>query len=84
VATTAGLGIAAIIAGVTANARYDELQSSCGKAPSGCTEAEIDSVKTRVTITNVLWVMSGAAAVTSGVLFYVDARGKGASIALRF
>ena len=75
---------AAIVAGLSANSRFNELQSSCGATTAGCSESQIDSVKSRATLTDVLWVLAGASAVATGVSFYVDSREAGVSVALTF
>jgi len=72
---TAALGIGAIVAGLSMQAKYDSLNSTCGSAStsgSGCTD--ISAVTTRRDIANVLWGLTGAAAITTGVLFYVEGR----------
>lgn len=70
--TTVALGIAAIATGVSASNHFDSLQSSCGQTSSGCTNDQIDSVKTRARTANVFWILTGAAAVATGATFYVN------------
>ena len=73
--STVALGIGAIVAGLAMQSKYDSLNSSCGSASasgSGCTD--ISAVTVRKDIANVLWGLTGAAAITTGVLFYVEGR----------
>ena len=67
-------GAAAIVGGL-AQSRFNDLNSSCGSSNAtrpGCDESEISALKTRTTEANVLWGLAGAAAVTAGVLFFVE------------
>ena len=69
-------GTAGIVGGM-AQSRFSDLKKSCGKDnPSrpGCSEGDISSLQTRMTTANVLWGMAGAAAVTAGVLFFIEGR----------
>ena len=58
--------------------KFDDLNKSCGSASSSptpsCTDDQISSLDTRKNIANVLWGLSAAAAVTTGVLFFVEGR----------
>jgi hypothetical protein len=65
---------AAAIVGLGVNSRFDELKSSCGSTEAGCSEGDIDSLRARKYTANVLWGLAGAAAVTTGVLFFVEGR----------
>jgi hypothetical protein len=68
---------AAAIVGTTMQSRFDELKSSCGRGSAqqlGCSESDIDSLHTRKVTANVLWGLAGAAALTTGVLFFVEGR----------
>ena len=70
-------GSAAIVGGL-AQSRFDDLKKSCGSASAaraGCSESDINSLQTRMTTANVLWGLAGAAAVTAGVLFFVEDHG---------
>jgi hypothetical protein len=67
----------AITAGVLMKSKFDSLRSSCGAgnpARPGCSQGDIDSVSSRKTTANVFWGLAGAAAVTTGVLFYFENR----------
>ena len=71
------LAVGAITAGVAMQSRFDSLDKSCGSSSgktSGCSQSDIDSVSWRGTTANILWGLSGAAAVTTGVLFYLEGR----------
>jgi tetratricopeptide (TPR) repeat protein len=84
VGTTGALAVGAIVAGLMANSKYDELEGGCAKTTAKCSESQIDSLKTRVHVANALWVLTGAAALTTGVVFYMGNREGGVSIALRY
>jgi hypothetical protein len=74
--STVLLAGAAVGVGVSVNSRYDELDRSCGASGTGegCGDGDLSSLRTRRNITNVLWAVAGAAAVTTGVLFFVEGR----------
>ena len=75
-ATVLLTGTAAIV-GLSVNSRFDKLKNSCGSGStmkSGCSDSDISLLRTRKTTANVLWGLAGAAAVTAGVLFYVEGR----------
>ena len=74
----------AVIAGVSANGKYSDLENGCGLTSAGCSESQIDAVKSRATLANVLWLLAGASAIATGVTFYIDSRESGVSVALRF
>lgn len=68
------LALSALIVGLNAQSKYDELSGSC--SPS-CDPADVDSVKTRAVVTDVLWGTAAAAAVTAGVLWFLEGRNAG-------
>ena len=75
--STALLAAGAVTAGLLAQSKFDSLRSSCGignQANHGCGQSDIDSVTSRATIANVFWGLAGAAAATTGVLFYFEGR----------
>jgi hypothetical protein len=75
--STVLLAAGAITAGVLMQSKFDSLRSSCGAgnlARPGCSQSDINSVSSRQTIANVFWGLAGAAAVTTGVLFYFEGR----------
>ena len=81
---TVALTTGAILSGLSSDSRYSALESSCAKTSIGCSEAQIDGVKSRTTLANVLWVLAGASAIATGVSFYVDSHETGVSVAWRF
>jgi hypothetical protein len=75
--STVLLAVGAVTAGLLAQSKFDSLRSSCGAgnpARPGCSQSDIDSVTSRQTVANVFWGLAGAAAVTTGVLFYFEGR----------
>lgn len=68
----------AIIAGTMMQSKFDDLRSTCGKGAgaswTGCSASDIDSLDARKNAANVLWGLTAAAAVTTGVLFYFEGR----------
>jgi hypothetical protein len=70
------LAVSAVIMGLAAQSKYDDLDSSCGKTRS-CTDDQVDSVKTRAIATDILMASAIAAGVTATVLYFLE--GKGAS-----
>lgn len=84
VAATAGVGAAAVVAGTRANQRYDELAGSCRLTDAGCSDAEIDSVKSRARTANILWALTAAAGVGTGILFIINVSSAGVSGVWRF
>jgi len=75
--STVVLAAGAITAGVLMQDKFDSLRSSCGAGKPGrpgCPQGDIDSVSSRQTIANVFWGLTAAAAVTTGVLFFVEGR----------
>jgi tetratricopeptide (TPR) repeat protein len=65
------LALSALIVGLNAQSRFDELSDTCKPA---CSDSEVDSVKTRALVTDVLWGAAAAAAVTAAVLYFVEGR----------
>ena len=75
--STALLTAGAIAAGLSMQSKYDSLNASCGSASLkqlACSESDISSVAARKNLANVFWGLAGAAAVTTGVLFYFEGR----------
>lgn len=87
--TWVGLGVTgalaggATIAGLTTRSRYHSLQDSCGKTPAGCSDDQIDRLRTRVRVTNVLWGLTAASAAATGVSFYLESGGARVLLAWR-
>lgn len=76
---TLALGAGAAITGMGASRRYDELSGSCGQTVDGCSQAEIDQVKSRALTANLLWAAAGVGAIATGVTVYVNTREAGFS-----
>jgi hypothetical protein len=61
--------------GLAMKSKFDDLNNTCGDASlekRGCSDSEIDGVLLRRNIANVSWGLAAAAAVTAGVLFFVE------------
>ena len=68
---------AAAIFGARMQSKFDSLHGSCGSASQStvaCSKSNIDSVTTLKNTANIFWGLAGAAAVTAGVLFFVEGR----------
>jgi hypothetical protein len=75
--STVALTGAAAIVGYHMQARFDDLRGRCGRGSPdqlGCTDSQIQSVRDLKLTANILWITAGAAAVTTGVLFFVEGR----------
>jgi hypothetical protein len=73
--STVLLAGSAAIVGTIVKSRFDDLKGSCGlgsPAQLGCSDSDISSLHTRKVTANVLWGLAGAAAVATGVLFFVE------------
>ncbi len=71
------LAAGAVSAGLLMQSQYDDLYRSCGQgslARQGCSQSDFDSLNLRRDIANGLWIGSGVAVVTAGILFYVEGR----------
>lgn len=84
VGATLALGAGAVVTGLGASHRYDELRGSCGRTVEGCAQSDIDQVKSRALTANLLWAATGVGAVATGVVVYVNAREAGFSGAWSF
>jgi len=76
-ASTVLLAAGSVAAGASMQSKYDSLNASCGRASAtqpGCSESDVSSVTARRNLANALWGLTGAAAVTTGLLFYVEGR----------
>lgn len=76
---TIALSAGAIITGLGASNRYDELRASCGQTQEGCSQSQIDEVKSRALTANLLWAGASVGAVATGVMVYVNTREAGFS-----
>jgi hypothetical protein len=84
VAATVASGLTAILAWSSATDRFDSLQNTCGRTSAGCSGPEIDPVKSRVLIANIMWVIAGTAAAATGVVVYLNVNDPGAALAWHF
>jgi hypothetical protein len=66
----------ASVAGWSMQSKFDDLRKSCGKAAggnwTGCSSGDISSLDAWKNTANVFWGLSAAAAVATGVLFFVE------------
>jgi len=76
---TVALGTSAIVSGLSASNRFDDLKGSCGQTPVGCDPSQVDDVRSRAHRATLLWALTGAAAVGTGVVVYVNTSAAGAS-----
>ena len=72
--SAAALALSGLVVGLNAQSKYDELMDRCAGVGNGCTESEVDSVKTRAMVADVLFGVAGAAAITAGVLYFLEGR----------
>jgi hypothetical protein len=75
--STVLLAAGAITAGLAMQSKFNSLNSSCGRASPTqlqCSQSDVDSVSSLKTTANVLWVLTAAAGVTTGALFYFEGR----------
>jgi tetratricopeptide (TPR) repeat protein len=84
VAATAALAGGATFLGLSVRSRFGELEQTCGRTEAGCDESKISALESRARLTNVLFGLAGAAAVGTGVAFFVTRDAAQASVALRF
>ena len=75
--TAGAFAVGAIVMGLNANSKFDELDGGCGKTGS-CTDDQVSSVRSRAVATDILWGTALAAGVTAGVLFFLEGRGSAA------
>jgi len=86
VGITAALGVATIVEGLSANSSFNNLQGNCGKTRP-CTDSQVDGVRSKTTVTNVLLGLTAASAAATGVVFYFSYSGSketAASLAWRY
>jgi hypothetical protein len=70
-AATGVFAAGAIALSVSSNSLYNDLKSSCGGTAMGCSQSQVDSVKTRDHLSTAFWIATGAAAVATSVLLIV-------------
>jgi len=76
---TLALGAGAVVTGLGASSRYDELRASCGQTVEGCSRSQIDQVKSRALTANLLWAGASVGALATGLMVYVNTREAGFS-----
>jgi Tetratricopeptide repeat len=81
VGITAALGVASIIEGLSARTSFSDLQAGCGQTKT-CTDSQVDGVRSKATVTNVLLGLTAASAVATGVVFYFSSGGGETSVSL--
>jgi len=74
---TIALGAGAVVTGLQANSRYEQLKTSCGRTAEGCPAADINQVKSSALTANLLWAATGVGALATGVVVFVNAREAG-------
>lgn len=72
--SAAALALSGLVVGLNAQSKYDELSDRCAGIGAGCTESEIDSVKTRAMVADILFGVAAGAAITAGVLYFIEGR----------
>ena len=72
--SAAALALSGLVVGLNAQSKYDELMDRCSGVGNGCTDSEVDSVKTRALVADLLFGVAGAAAITAGVLYFLEGR----------
>jgi tetratricopeptide (TPR) repeat protein len=83
-ALTVGFAGGATALTLHTNRRYDDLRERCGNTAGGCTDAQIDQIRQRGLLVNVLWGLTGVSAVATGIAIYATGDETGASVAFRF
>jgi len=68
----AALALSGLVVGLNAQSKYDELKDHCGA--TGCSESDVDSVRTRALVADVLFGVAAGAAITAGVLYFLEGR----------
>ena len=64
--------------GLAMRSKFDSLNKSCGSESGAvepnCSQSDVDAVLLRRNLANVSWGLAAAAAVTTGVLFFVEGK----------
>ena len=84
VGLTAALAGGAIVAGLSASSKFDDLKKTCGATVAGCGDSAVNGLKSRALLTNVLWGAAGVAAVGTGVAFFLTPHESAVQLAWRF
>jgi tetratricopeptide (TPR) repeat protein len=83
-AATVGLAVAAMVSEVSASSQYSTLLGSCGATDLGCTDTQINDLRSRARTTTILWIGAGVLAAATGTGVYVNTQGAGFSGIWRF
>jgi hypothetical protein len=70
-AATGAFVAGAIAFTLSSNSLYNDLKSSCGVTAMGCSQSQVDGVKTRDHAATAFWIAAGVAAVATSVLLIV-------------
>jgi hypothetical protein len=81
---TVGAAAAAMAYGISGSNRFDQLSATCARTAAGCSQADIDSVRSRDHTATTLWIAAGVLAAATGVTVVVNARAAGVSALWRF
>jgi tetratricopeptide (TPR) repeat protein len=84
VGVTLALAGGAIATGLSASSKFDDLKGSCGSTSAGCARSDIDGVKSRALVTNLLWGATGVAAIATGLAFYLTPHESAVQVAWRY
>ena len=76
---TVALGTVAIVSGLSASRRFDDLKGSCGQTASGCAADQVSDLRSRARTVSIFWALAGAAAVGTGITVYVNTSAAGAA-----
>jgi tetratricopeptide (TPR) repeat protein len=85
-----GVGVTAVLVGgaigtgIWASSQYDDMKNGCARSSTGCEQGEIDGLKARALLTNVLWGAAGVAAVGTGLAFLLTPQEGAVQVAWRF
>jgi tetratricopeptide (TPR) repeat protein len=84
IATLAFAGGAAAL-GLQTNDRFESLRNSCGRNPAGCSDSQINDIRTRGRLVNGLLILSGISAIATGIAIYATSGNEAsAQVAFRF
>jgi hypothetical protein len=70
-AATGAFVAGAVAFTLSSNSLYNDLKTSCGVTAMGCTQSQVDGVKTRDHAATAFWIAAGVAAVATSVLLVV-------------
>lgn len=83
---TAILGAATIAEGLSARSSFEDLRGDCGKTKT-CTDSQVDALRSKATVTNVLLGLTTVSAAATGIAFYLRYSGateSGVSLAWKY